>query len=558
MTHFSLLVATLFGLIILIRTPRTAFTNRVLWALALCAGVIVAGQVLVWVQGGHRGFLWWFFNLDDDRNAPAALAAVMWVLMSLIIIAGSLRPSVPWMQKFYGWFVALVLFIVSLDDFYAIHETMIYDWQRPYMIAGGIFMLVNLAAFWFWFRGEAWANKRLVLLAAAGVFIIGVSGFIVESFAYGACEETPQSFICRYWWQAIALDEIFELFGTVIFIGAMLLYMQANSSPVQWQQVKRITVGGSLAWTALLLAFFWPLPAIESRLLAQPVSVDYADEDLRLVGYWTPSKVIQPGERVIVFLYWHTGAGVQRDYRLSTQLLSPDLATIAQDDELHAGQIPSTAWLPGMVVRKAVHFDVPPDSPTPASYRLMVRLWRGNPLADWQDVISLPIASSDQEVLTTDTALIGSVVALGPTPALAEITPADYTFADGFTLTGYDIPAEASAGGNLDLQFAWETERDLNRPLTQLVHLVGVGHDAFVALDSQPFGHRLPTQDWPGGAVLVDNMTVTLPADMAAGEYQLFTGMYDSGTLERQAITNGQGEPVADNAILLGTIAISD
>ncbi len=519
--------------------------------------LIIGGQIFAWLQAGHRGFIWWFFNLDDDRNAPAAFASVMWVIMALIPVAGSLRKSVPWIQKLYWWFVAVVLVLVSVDDFYAIHETMIYDWQKPYMLAGGIFMAINAIAFWFWFRDEVWANKRLVLLAVVAIGIIGLSGFIVESFAYGACEEAPLGFVCQNWWQSIALDEVFELFGTIIFIAAMLLYIQEHSNPTQWQRVKRIVTGGSIIWTAALIAYFWPFPALESRVIAYPVDVEYADEDLALIGYWTPNTVVQPGDRVTVFLYWRSGTGVQRDYRLSAQLLSPDMETIAQDDELHIGQIPSEAWLPGLVVRKAIHFDLPPDIATPASYQLMVRVWRGNPLADWQDVISLPIASTAQTLLTEDTALIGSVAALPKTQTLPDLSPADFQFADGFKLTGYAVPVSAAPGDTLPFQFEWQTQRDIDTPLTQLIHLFNAEDDVFVALDQPPFHGTFPTEDWPANTTLVDEVTVTLPADLAPGTYQIFTGMYNSATLERQPIINAQGQPVANNAIPLATIEIS-
>ncbi|HEY72305.1 MAG TPA: hypothetical protein G4N99_03455, partial [Thermoflexia bacterium] len=68
-----------------------------------------------------------------------------------------------------------------------------------------------------------------------------------------------------------------------------------------------------------------------------------------------------------------------------------------------------------------------------------------------------------------------------------------------------------------------------------------------------PQAGRHPTDHWLPGEVVADPYRLELPADAPAGEYRVLAGLYDLVTLERLPVTDANGSPVPDDAILIGT-----
>ena len=59
----------------------------------------------------------------------------------------------------------------------------------------------------------------------------------------------------------------------------------------------------------------------------------------------------------------------------------------------------------------------------------------------------------------------------------------------------------------------------------------------------------------PAGLSAMDEWTVALPDDTPPGTCEVFTGLYDSATLERLPVSTDAGQPVQDSAIRLGSVA---
>jgi len=58
--------------------------------------------------------------------------------------------------------------------------------------------------------------------------------------------------------------------------------------------------------------------------------------------------------------------------------------------------------------------------------------------------------------------------------------------------------------------------------------------------DQQPLNDFFPTKIWPTGQPLQDEYVLPLPEKMESGAYQLFVGMYDPLSMQRQLIVNNK------------------
>ena len=84
--------------------------------------------------------------------------------------------------------------------------------------------------------------------------------------------------------------------------------------------------------------------------MQQPLGVAF-EEGIILLGYDLHAPTVRPGETMTVTLYWRGSEPISTSYKVSLQLLTPDLRMAAQDDSIPVRwTYPTTAWLPGEVI----------------------------------------------------------------------------------------------------------------------------------------------------------------------------------------------------------------
>ena len=307
----------------------------------------------------------------------------------------------------------------------------------------------------------------------------------------------------------------------------------------------------------------WLFAGLEARLLAEPVQADYAEGALSLVGYRASPKVAAPGDTVTLRLYWRANERLEWRYYHSTHLMThPEVTSLAQDDIRMGGWIgwQTDTWFPGVVMRDVVRLELPEDAPAPQSYWLTLRvfIWPGHEykIENYNKTWGVPPNEADRPAFDEETLVVFSLPSLPeadpPTPPAGAV----YRFADGFTLSGVDLPDSAEAGGTLPLDFWWQTGADVSGDFSQFVHLIQAGGEDYFGYDGPPFGGSFPTADWPAGMQAVDHWQVPLPDDLPPGEYEVHTGMYSPNTGERLAVTDAEGAAVQDFSILLGSLTV--
>lgn len=96
-------------------------------------------------------------------------------------------------------------------------------------------------------------------------------------------------------------------------------------------------------------------------------------------------------------------------------------------------------------------------------------------------------------------------------------------------------------GQTLDITFHWQTLQPVGRSYTNFVHLLDATGATVVQLDAIPGGGAWPTDTWREQEWLADTVSLTLPADLPPGKYDLITGWYAWDTGERLPIAGDAG-----------------
>ena len=101
----------------------------------------------------------------------------------------------------------------------------------------------------------------------------------------------------------------------------------------------------------------------------------------------------------------------------------------------------------------------------------------------------------------------------------------------------------AQPGDTLDISIRFRAAADLNQPYTAFIHLTREGQ--LIAQTDVPICPDYPTDQWQTGQAANQTYTLTLPDDLATGDYALIIGAYDSQSLQP-----------AGEAVTVGTITV--
>jgi 4-amino-4-deoxy-L-arabinose transferase-like glycosyltransferase len=155
-------------------------------------------------------------------------------------------------------------------------------------------------------------------------------------------------------------------------------------------------------------------------------------------------------------------------------------------------------------------------------------------------------------------------------PSMAEeerlYPPPDYaveaTLGSVVRLQGYSLDREDVAPGDtLSLTLHWQALAPLDEDYTVFTHLLGAHNPAtngplWAGHDSQPVGGHYATGVWQPGEVILDVHPLTIPTDAPPGQYRLEVGLYLLSTMTRLPATDAVGNPLPDDAVLLGAIEV--
>ncbi len=105
----------------------------------------------------------------------------------------------------------------------------------------------------------------------------------------------------------------------------------------------------------------------------------------------------------------------------------------------------------------------------------------------------------------------------------------------------------------LYLTLFWQPLTVPSTDYTTFVHLRDHGGVTVAQYDGQPLAGLYPTSHWQQDEVVIDPISLTLPPNLPAGNYKLYTGLYQLDTLERLPVIN---DTSGENAIFLGEVTL--
>jgi hypothetical protein len=129
------------------------------------------------------------------------------------------------------------------------------------------------------------------------------------------------------------------------------------------------------------------------------------------------------------------------------------------------------------------------------------------------------------------------------------------TLADSIQLVGYTLADSKLKTENSELRLTlfWQPFAFLPADYTVFLHLRNRDGVTVAQRDRQPLDGVYPTSHWQPGEVVIDPIILSLPEDLPAGNYALFSGLYQLDTLKRLPLAN---DTSGENAVFLGKISL--
>ncbi len=329
-----------------------------------------------------------------------------------------------------------------------------------------------------------------------------------------------------------------------------------------WSALLAMLFGSSLYALGILLpASYRPTPPIAAVPLdAQPLELTLGDaEPLKLLAIQVAPGVFRPGEDVPVTLYMQADRPLSQDYQLFIQVLDERGIAVA-NVTTHPGwgRNPTSIWQPGAIYEDKylvkISGEIGRRSP------LLGRIYTGfiDPATSESERRPLPARDNAGHQVTP---IVGEATIYPTAPVTwsgLEMTSVGAIFGDVIELVGFTAPETAQAGESFTVTLMFEGVGIPATDYTAFVHLIDKEGEQGAAFDRAPAGDRYPTRVWRNGDRILGDFPVSAPPDLAPGEYQLWSGLYESESQGqvRLPVTDNNGQEVGDGQVLLGVIQI--
>ncbi|MAT98321.1 MAG: hypothetical protein CL608_14345 [Anaerolineaceae bacterium] len=249
----------------------------------------------------------------------------------------------------------------------------------------------------------------------------------------------------------------------------------------------------------------------------------------------TFSSLIAPGLPVNISLHWVALQTPAQDYKVELNLIQPgaDEPFLRQQFAIWPDVYPPSQWQANEQVSSFHSLNIPLDMPTEENPELHLNLLT-------PDGRSLPITQGSNKL---------AAMSLDLRPHLFEIPaisrPLMAQFGEHIQLLGYDLDTgQAQAGGEIGLTLYWQAIATPPQNYTVFNQLIGSDGQIWGQFDSPPVGAAWLTATWLPGEIVIDERTIPIRADAAAGEYTLAIGLYTPNDGVRLPImVDGRSQP---------------
>ena len=257
---------------------------------------------------------------------------------------------------------------------------------------------------------------------------------------------------------------------------------------------------------------------------------------LRAIGnsLQTQSPLIT-GDSLRGIIYWQASATMADDVAADYVLVGSDgsVVPLAQSVLLGGKSYPTHLWRPSEIVADYLSLRVPANISS-GMYRFGVRLTgeQGKVLAE------LPLAE-----VTINT--WKRAFELPP-----DVSPLTWQLGDSIKLAGARLPQTASRRESLSVYLFWQTAQEVRVDYVAFVHVLDAAGNPVFQHDSVPGQGERPVPGWLAREVVEDRHELTVPGDVAPGNYRVVVGLYEMRNGKRLPVqapaSGGQKQDTVD------------
>ncbi len=519
--------------------PDLSTVARRLAIIMLAAQVLAIGKAL-FIQPSSS-FDVWLWQLQGEWNVTATLAATQLALVAGVALTTAwLSKSRMALQRLYFVGIALVFLFLAYDEYFTVHEHW-SGWDYYLMLGMGVLAATLIVAAlsprpsWKW---HACLLAGLAISATGAIYVEQV-GSVCGNYGVVFIHKCPPS-------TAWAFEEILEFLGIWLTLVALLGHFSDASPPSK--RLRRALYAMPALCIVLLIpiAPIWP---VAQQSFSQPAAVAF-ESGAGLHAYRIETRAAS----FTVHLFISPEGWDYNGLGYSIHLVDQTTGESIVSRNTHAYRRLEFYLAPGHVpvYRQWKRIQFPPGTPTNHALRVVLTLWRKK----GEQIVYDPVLSSDLKLLGEAQVLLDELVlpADSPAPTTAPLAQ----FENGFSLGAVELPERAQPGENLVIPFAWRIDENGREDHVQYLHLGHVETGAWFVYDQEPLGARLPTRLWYRGLTDTETWRVPLPADLAPGQYSVFTGIYRARDGERIPATDADGARFVDARVPLGTLSVGD
>ena len=505
--------------------------------LMLLAQILAIGNALY--IDSSSSFYNWLWDLHSEWNITATLASTQLVVVGgvALLTAWLARSNRAW-YRLYLTGIGLVFLFLASDEYFTLHEYRI-SWRYYVQLGAAVVAATSVTALLSPRRLMRWHVCLLAGLAISALGAIHIEQFGTFCGEYGIVHisNCPRSTV----W---ALEEIFEFLGIWLTLIAILgQFSQVVETPIR---VERAVILIPTLWIIVLVpnAQIWPVarqvggipgPVVyESGTELHAYRLHLTDSDLTVRLFIAPER-------------WdYNGLGY------SVDVVDQISGNTIVNRNTHAHRRLEFYLAPGYepVYRQWARLDFPPLTPVNRAFRIVLTLWHKKN----EHVVFQRVRSSKLGLLGDAQVTLGEFVI----PSESDTSAAEplALFDIGFALDPFTLPETARAGETLSIEFTWRSDTPGSEDHIQFLHLGHAESGEWFVYDQQPLGERLPTRLWYSGLADSEVWSVPLPADLAPGRYDVFTGLYRSRDNQRVPTTDADGAPWLDNRVAIGSLTV--
>ena len=281
--------------------------------------------------------------------------------------------------------------------------------------------------------------------------------------------------------------------------------------------------------------FFTVSPANQALPASQPLQVDWQDQ-LRLLGIDDLPTVVRAGDEISLIAYWRALPDLEQEYSVFLHLDDVNGQTIATVDQQNPSDIATSDWPTALYLRNDLTLQVPPNI-DPIRYRLRVGFY------DKQSKTPLLVVPTGEPFFE-----VGQIwVEPRDNPSLPTGVKAQFGEHISLQSAVYDQQT-----GNLKLY--WQPSATISDEYSIFVHLRDQKGAIIGQLDGTPYNNRYRTRDWQPEQLIEDIRPLSNVLNDLSQVKQIAIGVYSPTTGERLPATDAQGEPLADNMLLINVM----